>query len=272
MDIIKHHLYAKFRDINDEMSWLRSESSDIKSRLELKDQEKGRYESKIRALEKIINTNTCFQKPIAPATAALTSSTITPSTNRTTTVSRTPMQAPPVPSQSVSSVNTHNATNGGSSSSSAAETPSYNNPAHNRVNRLIADSRSSTVSGPNSSNSSSSSSSGVRIGSIANNAAFNRFQTPSKNSQPTTTTMLSRDGMPVANRKHQRRSKSVETWIDHKPPATPKIDTVMQPKMNGKKKSVSKLELKDTKNSSRYLLTHQQQDENGDIKTNLIKV
>lgn len=45
----------------------------------------------------------------------------------------------------------------------------------------------------------------------------------------------------------------------------------MQPKMN-RKKSVSKLELKDAKQSSRYLLTHQQQDDNGEIKTNLIKV
>ena len=48
-------------------------------------------------------------------------------------------------------------------------------------------------------------------------------------------------------------------------------DTILQPKME-RKKSVSRVELKDTMNSSRYLLTHQQQDENGDIKTNLIKV
>lgn len=38
-----------------------------------------------------------------------------------------------------------------------------------------------------------------------------------------------------------------------------------------RKKSVSKLELKDTKNSSKYLLTHQQLEDNGEIKTNLIK-
>ena len=45
----------------------------------------------------------------------------------------------------------------------------------------------------------------------------------------------------------------------------------MQPKM-GRKKSVSKLELKDAKHASKYLLTHLQQDENGEIQTNLIKV
>ncbi len=38
------------------------------------------------------------------------------------------------------------------------------------------------------------------------------------------------------------------------------------------KKSVAKLELEDAKNSSKYLLTHQQQDDQGEIVTNLIKV
>ena len=45
----------------------------------------------------------------------------------------------------------------------------------------------------------------------------------------------------------------------------------MQPKLN-RKKSVSKIELTDTKKSSRYALTHQQQDEEGEVITNIIKV
>ncbi len=45
----------------------------------------------------------------------------------------------------------------------------------------------------------------------------------------------------------------------------------MQPKMQ-RKKSVSKLELNDAKKSSKYVLTHQQQDEDGEVITNLIKV
>ena len=48
-------------------------------------------------------------------------------------------------------------------------------------------------------------------------------------------------------------------------------DTVLQPKIN-RKRSVNILQFKDTKKSSKYLLTHQQQDEDGEIKTNLIKV
>ena len=84
-------------------------------------------------------------------------------------------------------------------------------------------------------------------------------------------------GVPVANRRamvpstsHSRRSKSAEMWLDHKPTNTPKLDTVMQPKME-RKISVSKLELSDAKKSSKYLLTHQQQDDYGEIVTNLIK-
>ena len=83
-------------------------------------------------------------------------------------------------------------------------------------------------------------------------------------------------GVSVANRRAMlpagpsRRSKSSDTWLDHKLPNTPKLDTVMQPKME-RKISVSKLELSDTKKSSKYLLTYQQQDDQGEIVTNLIK-
>lgn len=45
----------------------------------------------------------------------------------------------------------------------------------------------------------------------------------------------------------------------------------MQPKMN-RKKSVSKLELKDAKQASKYVLTHLEQDERGEIQANLVKV
>jgi len=44
----------------------------------------------------------------------------------------------------------------------------------------------------------------------------------------------------------------------------------MQPKLK-RKKSVNKLELSDTQKSSRYVLTYQQQDDEGEIVTNLIK-
>jgi hypothetical protein len=39
-----------------------------------------------------------------------------------------------------------------------------------------------------------------------------------------------------------------------------------------RKKSVSKVELADAKKSSKYVLTHQQQDTDGELVTNLIRV
>jgi len=83
--------------------------------------------------------------------------------------------------------------------------------------------------------------------------------------------------VPVANRraatasaKLSRRSRSAEMWLDHKPEHTAKMDTLMQPKME-RKKSVSRVELGDTRKSTKYALTHQQQDEAGEVVTNLIK-
>lgn len=79
-----------------------------------------------------------------------------------------------------------------------------------------------------------------------------------------------KNGVPVANRRGKKRSKSVEVWLNHKPQNMAKLDTLMQPLMS-KKYSVKKIEFKDTKKSSKYVLTHQQQDENGEVVTNLIK-
>lgn len=101
---------------------------------------------------------------------------------------------------------------------------------------------------------------------------YNRYKTPAKPPvQPTSIVpSMGRDGVPVANKRQQRRSRSAETWLDHKPQTVAKIDTVLQPKMT-RKKSVSKLELSDAKKSSKYVLTHQQQDDEGEVVTNLIK-
>lgn len=94
-----------------------------------------------------------------------------------------------------------------------------------------------------------------------------RYQSPVRGVTPPS----ARDGVPIANRRGQRRSKSADIWLDHKPPTTTKVDTVFQPKMSHKI-SVSKVELSDAKKSSKYLLTTQHQDGDGEIITNLIKV
>ena len=47
--------------------------------------------------------------------------------------------------------------------------------------------------------------------------------------------------------------------------------TLLQPKMN-KRKSVSKMTEKDTRDATKYVLTHQTVDSEGDLETNLVKV
>ncbi|XP_021341176.1 kinesin-like protein KIF23 isoform X5 [Mizuhopecten yessoensis] len=76
---------------------------------------------------------------------------------------------------------------------------------------------------------------------------------------------------PVYNPRHRRsRSSNAEIWLDHKPAGNVELDTVLQPKMK-KKKSVTKLEVKDTKEASKYCLTHQQMDSGGELETRLVK-
>ena len=48
-------------------------------------------------------------------------------------------------------------------------------------------------------------------------------------------------------------------------------DTLLQPRMN-RRKSVTKLSEKDTKDANKYVLTHQQLDFDGDLQTQLVKV
>ncbi|XP_021341175.1 kinesin-like protein KIF23 isoform X4 [Mizuhopecten yessoensis] len=85
---------------------------------------------------------------------------------------------------------------------------------------------------------------------------------------------------PVYNPRHRRsRSSNAEIWLDHKPAGNVELAvgkdgffeyTVLQPKMK-KKKSVTKLEVKDTKEASKYCLTHQQMDSGGELETRLVK-
>lgn len=101
------------------------------------------------------------------------------------------------------------------------------------------------------------------------------------------------DGFPVGGRRGQKRAKSCEVWLDHKPQLFAKLgkhfkpskslkiipliinvytkDTIMQPIIH-RKRSVKKLEFKDTKSTSKYVLTHQHQDDYGEVVTSLIKV
>jgi kinesin family protein 23 len=60
-------------------------------------------------------------------------------------------------------------------------------------------------------------------------------------------------------------------WLDHKPVGTVDTGTILQPNIK-RKKSVSKLEEKDTKEASKYVLTHQEMDSDDKLTTKLVKV
>lgn len=75
---------------------------------------------------------------------------------------------------------------------------------------------------------------------------------------------------PVRN--HRRsRSAGADRWLDHRPENVAPLDTLLQPKMK-KKKSVGKLEVKDTNKASKYVLTTQNADHRGHVETKLVKV
>ncbi|XP_043237418.1 kinesin-like protein KIF23 isoform X1 [Amphibalanus amphitrite] len=78
----------------------------------------------------------------------------------------------------------------------------------------------------------------------------------------------------VAATTRHRRSKSTdaEVWLDHRPGHVLELATIFQPKMK-KRKSVTKLDAKDVINdkTSKYVLTHQDQDSQGEVETHMVK-
>ncbi|KAH9488564.1 Kinesin-like protein kif23 [Bulinus truncatus] len=92
-------------------------------------------------------------------------------------------------------------------------------------------------------------------------------------SQVGVTPSSSKSRQPVVNPRYHRRSKSsgsAETWLEHKPADIVVTNTIFQPQMT-KKKSVTKLDVKDTKSATKYVLTHQEQDSSDELVTKLIK-
>ncbi|KAK0057807.1 kinesin-like protein KIF23 isoform X2 [Biomphalaria pfeifferi] len=92
-------------------------------------------------------------------------------------------------------------------------------------------------------------------------------------SQVGVTPSSSKSRQPVVNPRYHRRSKSsgsAEQWLEHKPADIVETNTIFQPQMT-KKKSVTKLDVKDTKTATKYVLTHQEQDSSDELVTKLIK-
>jgi kinesin family protein 23 len=261
----------------DQTERIREERDHFRSLLEQKEKEHLQSDAKIKKFEKIINSFHTPTTPISKVRHGVTSTCGTESSESESQSARYQQhhqqQQPKVSSStggqttitSHSKYRTHMQTGAG-------ETPTVTHSAHKRSDRiesshaprsalpnhgtLYVPSRMTTTSKPPS-----SSASKTPFMSPAVGKSVLQIQQKLQNLK---------DGVPVANRRNQRRSKSAEMWLDHRPSTMAKLDTVMQPKMK-RKKSVNKLELNDTQKSSKYVLTYQQQDDQGEVVTNLVK-
>jgi predicted nuclease with TOPRIM domain len=110
MDLIKQHMRAKFRDINDELDRLRQERDDYKSRMANKDREFVKSESKIKALEKVINMSAA-----AKSTSSSSSSGVVVQSSTSSISTSSYKQSS---QHSTASIVTNQAVNGSSSSTS----------------------------------------------------------------------------------------------------------------------------------------------------------
>jgi hypothetical protein len=228
-DSLKQIFYIKLREMNDEYEKLKEERSEYKNRLDQKERDQVRSESKIRALEKIINTNGGggIRTPMQQST-------------------RPPQFATPVISSSTNS-NASSSTN-----NSNNETPVTSTYRSSRITHTTTTTIGRTVgfTGANSnmvvqqpplppSHTPSSSGISSRITSITNSAAntnSQKFQTPSRNTvnqqylrhiQQQQQSAL-KDGIPIANKRgYSRRSKSAEMWLDHRPNTVAKIGLIL---------------------------------------------
>jgi len=265
---LKHQYFMRLKETVDDIEKIKEERDDFRIRLESKEREQSKIDSKMKALEKVINTNN-FRTPATNPTTTTTTNTNTAFSSTTSSNKENISSKFATPLRCTFT----NTASGGSTSSSANSqqhiTGTVSGPAHtNAICNTGQNTRTPITSTIRSETPITSTYRSSRIVQTTTTQSIGRSYGLNSQLPPHTPY---KEGVPVANKRNQRRSKSAEMWLDHKPPNTAKLDTVMQPKMS-RKKSVSKVELCDAKKSSKYVLTHQQQDcESGEVITNLIK-
>lgn len=289
-DILKQQFYMKLKDLHEQVDKVMYERNEFKSRLDLKERDQIKSESKIKALEKLINhsnsnnnynNNPAFHQRtplsinrIAQFTTPSTNSFDVPPTATRGGISATVPPRGPMLMQSGNSQNEMTPLIGTTNSTGQTISSSAVTTTNSVSNRRIAINNQNQPPIPNT------------LPPISTPSSYRtKYTTPMRNIQQIqeklqlqSTSSTPIHGVPVANRRamipfgstNSRRSKSSDVWLDHKMENAPELNTVMQPKMD-RKISCSKLELSDAKKSSKYLLTHQQQDADGEIVTNLIK-
>ena len=230
MDLIKQKFYSKLRETSEETDRLREERNELKNRLETKERDQVKSESKIKALEKIINSNSSMSRtPMYSSKPPMTTPTnfgagsSTTSNNCNSAGSNGGFGPPPVSNPAAFSSGESGASGG------AGETPLMTPYRSSRIQQLTNSIVRNNIQSPVPTAVPLSG----RIGSIINSAAYNKYQTPAKPPQPVPASIQasalrdSRDGVPVGNRRAQRRSKSVEMWLDHRPHTSTKTGKII---------------------------------------------
>ena len=94
----------------------------------------------------------------------------------------------------------------------------------------------------------------------------------SPGSKSTTSNQAGGQPLNIPVRSHSNRKRSFsENWLDHRPAGSVDSGTVLQPLIKRKKKTVAAPKSRDLDTAARYCLTHQQQDNDGEIQTQLYK-
>ncbi len=232
--MIKQKFYSKLRETNDEVDRLRDERNEYKNRLDTKERDQVKSESKIKALEKIINANSIVNRtPMHSSTSnkPMVTPVNTNAGSSSTTSNNCGNSGGGGSGMLNPTMNTVAFNSGGSSNSatSGADTPLSTPYRSSRIqqltNSIVRNNAAAAAAAVSNTPAPPPQTPSGRIGSIINSAAYNRYQTPAKPpvpGPPSVQASAMRDGVPVANRRNQRRSKSAEMWLDHRPPSTSK--------------------------------------------------
>ena len=196
--------YGKLKDSSEETEKIRLERDEFKNRLEQRDKDQSKMDSKIKALEKVINTNN-FRTPL-PSNKENRGQFVTPSRNNS--------------GGSVGGV-----INGGTGSSTGG---SYVQGANDRPPSSSSVPKTPITSGMKCETPVVSTYRSSRITHTALNQVTNGrnhvFGAANSQMPPPTP---SKEGVIVANKRNTRRSKSAEMWLDHRPLNLAKIGKII---------------------------------------------
>jgi hypothetical protein len=218
---LKQTFLNHLRQCDENFEKIKEERDEFKQRLDQKEKDQIKSDSKIKTLEKIINTN-CFNTPVVGSKSSTDNGS---------------------ESDSKSKPKTSNSAGGMFVSSTASSKLKINiqseTPTTSSIQRTSRIQTSVPVQPTGRSSQISNGGGGAQLNALpprftpTNGASNrNRFLSPVVNSNKQSSVyqiqqqfqnLALKDGVPVGSKRNQRRSRSAETWLDHKPSTTAKL-------------------------------------------------